>query len=218
MITLNIIEKYFTDFAAAHYQLKYYGSGDLSEVSQDEAVTYPLMWATEQPLTVDGNNLYYNYSVLIGDRLEDGDGNRVEVLSDSLQICKDLLSSIRQVDDFGWDIVKSVTITPFVHRFKDRIAGHIMTVSIQTDFNYDECAIPQSGSPTPPPTLCQAATITINGVSYTLAESGETTNIVVKDTDGVAVGEKIASEWIVPASTGGGFTLNQYILINDIYG
>jgi hypothetical protein len=160
----------------------------------------------------------YNYSVLIGDRMKDGDGNDVEIESDSFQICLDLLASIRNSHTFDWDLEKNSTATPFIQRFKDRIAGHLINVSILHEYNYDECQIPEAGSPEPPPSSCASAILTINSAAFTTAASGETKNLIVKDTDGVPVGSKIGTEWIVPAASGGGFDLNQYILINDIYG
>jgi hypothetical protein len=41
------------------------------------------------------------------------------------------------------DLDKTSTFTPFVHDFKDKIAGHLITLSVSAPFNYDECAIPQ---------------------------------------------------------------------------
>jgi hypothetical protein len=43
------------------------------------------------------------------------------------------------------------------------------------------------------------ATITINSISFGVAPSGQTTNYLVKNTDGDIVGEKIGDEWIVPS-------------------
>jgi len=45
---------------------------------------------------------------------------------------------------------------------------------------------------------CADADIEINGTPFTSVASGATEDIIVKDTDGVQVGSKVGSEWIVP--------------------
>jgi len=140
MITKNILYKYFKDFADNHLQIKDYGYGDLSEISSSQATTYPLFWVSPQPCTISGNEIIYNYNILIGDRLEDGDANKVEVESDTFLIGLDLFATLNL--STVYDLDKNSTFTPFIHDFKDRIAGNMITLSVAVDFNYDECAVP----------------------------------------------------------------------------
>jgi hypothetical protein len=53
-----------------------------------------------------------------------------------------------------------------------------------------------------PPVGCLPGLIVINGVNFGSVVSGGTLEIPVKDTDGVSVGEKIGTEWIVPKGQG----------------
>ena len=79
MITKNILYQYFKDFADNHLQIKDYGYGDLWEISSSQATQYPLFWVSPQPSSISGNEITYNFNILIGDRLEDGDANKVEI-------------------------------------------------------------------------------------------------------------------------------------------
>jgi len=198
MITKNVIHKYFQDYAGLNYQIKYFGYGDLSEISVDEATTYPLMWVQPVPSTIEGNEISYNYNILFADRLLDGDSNDVEIESDTFQMCLDILASLRNNNEFDWELEKSATAEPFIHRFKDRVAGHLLSVSFLVEFNYDECAIPQSGSPIPPSSLCEGVVIRINDTAFTTAASGTIEEIEVRNTDGDLVGSLINGIWVVP--------------------
>jgi len=198
MITKNILYKYFKDFADNHLQIKDYGYGDLWEISSSQATTYPLFWVSPQPSNISGNEITYNFNILIGDRLEDGDANKVEVESDTFQIGLDLLATLNLNRDV--DLDKSNTLTPFIHDFKDRIAGHLITVSVTADFDYNECAVPTTGTPQPPASSCPVAIITINGVSYGSAASGNTEDIAVVDGSGNPIGSLVSGNWVVSSS------------------
>jgi len=198
MITKNILYKYFKDFADNHLQIKDYGYGDLWEISSSQATQYPLFWVSPQPSSISGNEITYNFNILIGDRLEDGDGNKVEVESDTFQIGLDLLATLNINRDV--DLDKNNTLTPFIHDFKDRIAGHLITISVTADFDYNECAVPTTGTPTPPTSSCPVAIITINGVSYGSVASGNTEDIAVVDGSGTPVGSLVSGNWVVTST------------------
>lgn len=198
MITKNILYKYFKDFADNHLQIKDYGYGDLWEISSSEATQYPLFWVSPQPSTISGNEISYNFNILIGDRLEDGDANKVEVESDTFQIGLDLLATLNLDRDL--DLDKNNTLTPFIQDFKDRIAGHLISVSVSAPFDYNECAVPTTGTPQPPASSCPVAIITINGVSYGSVGSGNTEYIAVVDGNGTPVGSLVSGNWVVSSS------------------
>jgi hypothetical protein len=198
MITKNILYQYFKDFADNHLQIKDYGYGDLWEISSSQATQYPLFWVSPQPSSISGNEISYNFNILIGDRVEDGDGNKVEVESDTFQIGLDLLATLNLHTEL--DLEKSNTLTPFIHDFKDRIAGHLITLSVMAPFNYNECAVPTTGTPQPPASSCPSAFITINGVDYGSVISGGTEDIAVVDGSGTPVGSLVSGNWVVVAS------------------
>jgi len=199
MITKNILYQYFKDFADNHLQIKDYGYGDLWEISSSQATQYPLFWVSPQPSSISGNDINYNFNILIGDRLEDGDGNKVEVESDTFQIGLDLLATLNLNQDV--DLDKSNTLTPFIHDFKDRIAGHLITLSVSAPFDYNECAVPTTGTPIPPITNCAGVVISINGVNYGTIGSGNSEDIAVIDGSGTPIGSLISGNWVITGSS-----------------
>jgi len=143
MITKNTIYQSFKNFADNHLQIKDFGYGDLWEISASESTEYCLFWVSPQPCNVQGNEITYVYSILVADRVFKGEGNELEVESDTFQICLDFLAYLNDQSENEWMLNESVTITPFTERFKDEVTGHIMDINIVVEFDYNECAIPK---------------------------------------------------------------------------
>lgn len=143
MLTKNQIHKKFKDFADNHLQIKFFGYGDLPELSQSVGTTYPLLWISPQPSPVNGYQIAYTYFVMVADRTMKGHEDIVEVESDTFQICLDFLAFLNDQSNNDFELNETTTITPFEDEHKDEISGHIMTISFNVDFNYNECQIPK---------------------------------------------------------------------------
>ncbi len=142
MITKNTIHQWFSDFASSHLQIKDFGYGDFSDISMEEATTYPLMWVSPQPCPVEGMEIYYTYMIAIADRCDKARRDAVEIESDTHQICLDLLAAADDQSNNDWELTATATITPFIETWKDEVEGNYMTIQLKVAFNYDECAIP----------------------------------------------------------------------------
>jgi hypothetical protein len=203
MVTKNNIQTWFNDFADNHTQLKDYGYGDFSDISMERATTYPLMWVSPQPCTIEGNQISYVYTIAIADRVDKERLNAVEVESDTFQICLDILAAANdQATISEWQLLETSTLTPFFETWKDEVEGHMVTLTLVVDFNYDKCQIPTISAIEPPNNpSCADGRVNVNLTFYDDVPSGNTLNVVVKDTDGDLVGSLIADEWIVPSAS-----------------
>lgn len=199
MITKNTLYKFFQDFATNHRQIFDFGYGDLWEIPTLER-EYLLFWVVPIPSQAIDNEVVYNYTIYVGDRVQNGRGNAVEVESDTFQICQDLLATIDYYSNANrWELDRSsITITPFREDGKDNIDGHLMDISIKVDFSYDECAVPTTGTPTPPETSCPDATIRVNSVVYGTVQSGAIGDVSVKYVNGTLVGSLVGGIWTIP--------------------
>ena len=199
MVTKNNIAKWFSDFASNHTQLKDYGYGDFSDISMERATTYPLMWVSPQPCSIDGNQISYSYTIAIADRCDKERTNAVEVESDTFQICLDILAGANdQANATGWMLSETSTLTPFFETWKDEVEGHMVTVTLIVDFDYDKCQIPTISAVTPPSVGCADGQVNVNATFYNDVASGSSLNVVVKNVAGSLVGSLIGGEWIVP--------------------
>jgi hypothetical protein len=211
MVTINNIRKYFSDFADNHYQLKDFGYGDLPDISMEMAQTYPLLWIQPLPWSVNDRRITFKYSVFVADRAFKERGLQLtEVHSDTAQILFDLMASMDQQQDYDWELQKQSTGTPFTDSWKDEVSGHFMDISIAVDFNYNECQIPQSGQPDPPPSdLCADGAAVLKDsagttISTTEVPSGTTVNITAPDATAVvknSAGTTLDSETILSGAT-----------------
>ena len=211
-LTYNQIIKTLNDFATSHYQINEFGNGDLWEViqhDQQKDFNYPLLWVQDQPNTTTQGEIEMVFRCFFINLVQKDESNENEVKSDMQQCCLDLLAFWKKQTDYRTvSIDVNTSLTSFTERFNDELTGWWIDIKISQQFNYDKCSIPMDGI-TPIPTNCSPATITINGQSFTTADSGTLKDIIVKDTDGTSVGSKIGTEWIVPASAVCGDADNQ---------
>ena len=144
MVTKNNIAKWFEDFQINHTQLKDFGYGDFADISMETATVYPLMWVSPQPCQVNGQTISFIYVIAIADRCDKARANAIEVESDTFQICLDLLASANYpVSSLDWELVEATTITPFMEKWKDEVEGNMFTITLNVDFDYNECEIPK---------------------------------------------------------------------------
>lgn len=188
MVTINNIRKFFSDFADNHYQIKDFGYGDLPDISMEMAQTYPLLWVQPLPWTINDRQITFKYSVFVADRVFKEKGLQLtEVHSDTAQILWDLMASMDQQQDYEWILEKQSTGTPFTDSWKDEVSGHFMDLAITQDFNYNECQIPMSGQPDPPPggDCAEAVAVLKDSAGTTLSTtsiaSGASSNITAPD-------------------------------------
>ncbi len=222
-----IIEK-FEEFADAHYLIKSYGTGEawqIIEHNKQAIRKYPMMWVEDLPFPTSGTTgnagitaytfrVYFLAQVPVlknttSETLEQA--NVVRAKSDMLQCAQDLQAYWVQDHVYNeLDLDKNTLATPFHDILNDNLTGFYIDIKLEQAFKYNSCAIPMSGV-TPPD--APIVTITINDAAFTTVDCGLTEDIVVKDTNGLAVGSKIGSEWIVPAGSG---SVTYDILLNGV--
>ena len=216
-LTYNQIIKVLNDFATNHYQINQFGNGDLWEVvehNQTKDFNYPLLWVQDQPNSTTNGEIEMTFRCFFINLVQKDESNENEVKSDMQQCCLDLLAYWKKQTDYRLVSVDvNTTLTSFTERFNDELTGWWIDIKLTQQFKYDKCAIPMDGI-TPQPTNCLPATITINGDTFTTVASGSSEDILVKDDNGLTVGSKVGSEWIVPAAGTGSFDYD--IILNSV--
>ena len=223
-----IIEK-FEEFAEAHYIIESYGTGEAWQIIEHNKQAnrkYPMMWVQDLPFSTTGSigtagvttyafRVYFLQQVptLKNTTLTTLEqANVVRAKSDMLQCAQDIQSYWAQDHVYDeLDLDKNTLATPFHDILNDSLTGFFVDIKLEQAFSYNSCAIPMSGV-TPPDS--PIVTITINGVSFTTVDCGLTEDIIVKDTSGTVVGNKVGNEWIVPIGGGGSVTYD--ILVNSV--
>jgi hypothetical protein len=158
MYSLNQIEKTLQNFVNAHQILNSYGFGELADVAQGVAsytinknasgtndLVYPSMWATPTPSGITRHWIEYKLSIIVFDLVHKDESNKIEVLSDCIQILEDLINYLRQPayeDYFSIDNEYSFTADPFTDRFNDEVSGWAMEITVKVPNENNICTLP----------------------------------------------------------------------------
>jgi hypothetical protein len=71
ILSYNQINELFNQVAIAHYQIKRFGSGELSEADINKFISdnqeYPVLWMTPVSVTTNSNVLLYSLNLLVFD-------------------------------------------------------------------------------------------------------------------------------------------------------
>ena len=131
------------DFADAHKQVNGWGFGNLVDYGKMEDETtslYPMVFITPQNIIYDKTYTTYEFTITIGDQVQNDEENRVSVISNMQMIGKDLLAYIQQGNlQTFFDFDFPVTAVPFVERFNDIIGGVSMQLSVRVVDSINTC-------------------------------------------------------------------------------
>jgi len=148
ILSYNQINDLFQAITDAHYQLKRFGSGELSEADVNvfvkESNNYPMLWLTPVNVQTANNTLNYSLNLLVIDVVDKDKNNEQQVLSDNLQIALDIVRLLRYTED-EFNVVDEPVITPFAGRYSEWLAGWALEINLQVDFQLNNCDIPYDG-------------------------------------------------------------------------
>lgn len=141
-MTLNEVVANLNSIADNHLQINHFFFGDEWDFATSGVVNCPAMIVVLEPSNLTTSVLTYNFKIYVGDLVHKDLSNKVEVLSDTLQICLDIIYSI-QNPDYNWAIESNtITLTDFEDSFDCELYGHYFNLKIRTSSPFDRCAIP----------------------------------------------------------------------------
>jgi hypothetical protein len=143
----------FASIAYHHEQIKSFGFGDLTQITMDvntqEEPKYTRMYMVPEDVLFNQNHIHYKFSIVFADRVDDDLKNLSDVMSDTLEIAKDIWTILYQSytaaqGDFSWDIIpdQEPDVHPFLERFETILGGWTMHLSVQIAFDYNTCTPP----------------------------------------------------------------------------
>lgn len=145
-MTLNQILTQLEQIAQNHKQINTYGQGDIWEINTSGDVQYPLMWVVLEDSEISGRVQTMNFSFIFCDVVINGMVNEQEVLSDQLEIAKDVIAQL-QHPSYTWNFkADGVALQDFTERFTDSVSGWTVKVSLEVPFSFDRCAMPYEGN------------------------------------------------------------------------
>lgn len=156
MVNYKQIIQDLSGIAYYHQQIKSFGFGDITQITMDietkQEPVYTKMYVVPGQTVLEQNQLRYNFSIIICDQINADLSNQKDVMSDTLEIAKDIFTIIYQsyTATFGgftldYEPQWGPNVTPFLERFETILGGWTLNISILQPFDYNKCLPPITG-------------------------------------------------------------------------
>lgn len=149
MVTIKQINKSLNTFANNHQQIHSYHFGQFYDINTSGTTNYPIMAVQPETTEVRKGQIMYGFTIAVADLVQKGDGDWVDVLNDTQRIASDIVTELRQGGighSYDWQMQEGVTMNSFKERWDEEVTGWSFKVVLISDFDYNRCAIPTTGS------------------------------------------------------------------------
>lgn len=202
-MTLNQILTELETIANNHKQINTYGYGDIWDIATSGDINYPLMWVSLDGTEIAERRETVKFKIIFMDIVKGGQVNEQEVLSDQLEIAKDVVAQLSH-PNYEWSFLgNGVVLEDFTERFTDSVSGWTASIALELPFSKDRCAIPYVGN-TYANEVCPVVTIynstggiitTVNaGGSYTVVSGGGAGGTINVYLDGTLVDTRTSTD------------------------
>lgn len=134
----------FDDIAIAHEQIHSFGYGDIEQLTNDivtkKEPLYTRLYLVPGDTILSENQLIYNFQVIVADKLNADYSNQRDVMSDTLEIIKDVWTVLylsEYESEWGSQVI------PFLENYETILAGWTMNLQITQPFDYNRCDLPE---------------------------------------------------------------------------
>jgi hypothetical protein len=150
--SLNQIITIFRDIATRSKMINDFGFGNTYDLNAKKNIQYPLLWIEpSQNVTKDGGQnigfreFYYGLNVYVIDRIDKGDSNYQELLSDTQYILNTIIAEIDQhifYIDNNMSLTGDIYTNPIVYSYDDNLNGYQAQLKIKVPLRYSPCNNP----------------------------------------------------------------------------
>jgi hypothetical protein len=163
--TFNNVIDTLKNLGDKHYQITTTTSGDIWEIDLAKNTLFPLMHINPVNVQTGQATLTYNFQIFIMDLVSEKEdwtqanfqsanflSNNQEVLSDTLQICTDIIGMLRHsewqsevTNDIDAPIIwgeGEFNIEPFSDKFDNEVTGWVFTLPVIVHNDFQTCDIP----------------------------------------------------------------------------
>ncbi len=150
-MTLEQIVNTIRTFANAHLQIKSFFEGELSEQNLRQSELYYRFMIELQPSTINVGKEVFSFKVGCFGKVNLNQGNRLNVLSDTRQICTDFISYIKNnpgLTNIGIEL--PITLNDYVEYSDDAVSGYFFDANISQYQSLNYCGLPIANVPANP--------------------------------------------------------------------
>ena len=138
--TLNQIVKKIEDYGNQHAQIKFVLYGDVVDHLSQGEVTYPAFFFNMSDVGMLAKQITFTFSLYFMDRQIENT-EEIEVMSDQLLICQDIIAFIRDNAN-EWLVSENIPMEFFVESEPDVLAGVKADVTLTLSSINNRCQIP----------------------------------------------------------------------------
>ena len=150
--TINQLISVWKDIATRHYQINYFGVGDSWEVGVDKASMHPVLWINPVTATMPSTDNGYktfeiDFEVRVFDLVNKDESNENEVLSDTIDILKDIIAEFKGHPYYvnsQLNIIDDISFEAFTEEFDEEVSGWLCEISLMTPVLTTFCGIPSA--------------------------------------------------------------------------
>ncbi len=156
MVNYKQVIQDLSGIAYYHPQINSFGYGDITQLTLDietkQEPVYTKCYVVPGQTILAENRLQYNFSIIICDLINNDRSNQEDVMSDTLEIIKDVWTILYQsytaeYGDFSLDYepLWNSNVQPFLESYETLLGGWTMNITIEQPFDYNNCVLPVSG-------------------------------------------------------------------------
>ena len=138
--TLNQIVKKITDYGSQHAQIKFVLYGDVVDHLSQGEVTYPAFFFNMAGVSMLAKQITYTFSLYFMDRQIENT-EEIEVMSDQLLICQDIIAMIRNNAN-EWLVSENIPMEFFIESEPDVLAGVKADITLTLSSINNRCQVP----------------------------------------------------------------------------
>lgn len=138
--TLNQIVKKITDYGSQHAQIKFVLYGDVVDHLSQGEVTYPAFFFNMAGVSMLAKEIQYTFSLYFMDRQIENT-EELEVMSDQIQICQDIIALIRNNTN-EWVVEDNIQMEFFIESEPDVLAGVKADIILTLASINNRCQVP----------------------------------------------------------------------------
>lgn len=149
--TVNQLISVFKDISTRHYQINGFGVGDNWENGTSEKM-HPVLWINPTTATMPSSDNGYktfeiDFEVRVFDLVNKDESNEKEVLSDCIDILKDIITEFKGHPYYvnsQLNIIDDINFEAFTEEFDEEVSGWVCEISLMTPVLTSFCGIPSA--------------------------------------------------------------------------
>jgi hypothetical protein len=149
-LSINQIVSIFQDLAIRHKMINDFGFGQTYDIGASRQMLFPYLWVEpgDSRIIKSGNGYkerLQTFSLYLMDKINMGDSNYQEIISDTHYILETIISEISQhlyYVEFNLSLDGDITLVPVIEATDDNVNGYVATITIKIPIRYTYCNSP----------------------------------------------------------------------------